>query len=226
MEDAFTGLIVGSEGRREETSGGPAFSPQAESPIGTKGTVRTQLSDLYPPSSAMPDATAQSTPLHLDHELLNAIIDGTSMGVQMTGKAPKAVGATKFYTMPTEISVIVGLVGQSNGSVTLNMTQNCMLHLASALLCEEKTEVDEEAYDAIMEIGNMVAGSIKDILADSEFKLTHISVPSLILGSSYNVYYTRGISNVSVVFELDDIPVSMQNDRFFTATVSLLRQVA
>ncbi len=51
-------------------------------------------------------------------------------------------------------------------------------------------------------------------------------MPSLVLGASYNVFYTRGITSVAVEFELEDIPVTFQNDRFFTACISLMRQLA
>ena len=148
------------------------------------------------------------------------------MGLQMADVQPLAVGAARFYTTASDVSVIVGLVGKSNGSATINMSEACMLHLASKLLCEELKQPGEEAYDAIMEIGNMITGSIKDILANTEFELSHISVPSLILGSSYNVYYTRGISTVSVAFEIEDIPVTHQPDRYFSTTVSLMRQIS
>ena len=57
-------------------------------------------------------------------------------------------------------------------------------------------------------------------------EVTNISVPSLVLGANYNVYYTRGIETVSVEFELEEIPVMFQRDRFFSVTVSLMRQIA
>ena len=101
-----------------------------------------------------------------------------------------------------------------------------MLWLAGKLLFEEQDAVNEETIDAIMEVGNMVAGAIKEELVGTAFEAENISVPSLILGANYNVFYTRGIETVSVEFELEDIPVTFQRDRFFSATVSLLRKIA
>ena len=76
-----------------------------------------------------------------------------------------------------------------------------------------------------MEIGNMIAGCAKDRLNERGCEVQAISVPSLILGASYDVYYARGIRTVSVQFEIDAIPVAYHRDRIFSTTVSLLRRL-
>ncbi len=167
-----------------------------------------------------------TTGLTIDNRLLSCVIEGTQNGLLMAGVSPPPVGASRFYATHRDISVIVGLCGGQNGTMTLNISQNAMLYLAGKLLFEEQTEVTEENFDAICEVGNMVAGCTKEALAEAGFDVTNISVPSLVLGANYSVYYTRGIETVSVEFELEEIPVTFQRDRFFSATVSLLRQVA
>jgi CheY-specific phosphatase CheX len=92
------------------------------------------------------------------------------------------------------------------------------------LLGEDIKEANEDAFDAIMEIGNMVAGSIKDALDGSSYEITAISVPALVLGASYEVYFARGITAVSVDFELTDMPFSWHRDRIMSTSVSLLRR--
>ena len=171
--------------------------------------------------------TTTTSGLILDQSLLDAIIRGTHDGLSMTSLAPPAVGASKIFTATNSIAVIVGLVGRCNGTMTLTMSERAMLLMAGRLMCEEQTEVSEDSFDAIMEVGNMIAGCLKETLSDStEFSITNISVPSLILGASYNVYYTRGVNTASVTFELEEVPYTFQADRFFSTTVSLMRQVA
>lgn len=170
--------------------------------------------------------TETDTSLQIDRELLTAILDGTSMGIQVTGTTPAPVGAARSSSTPGEVSVIVGLVGKSHGSVTVALSERGMLHLAGSLLCEEKTEADEQVYDAIVEVGKRIAGSIRDILSSSELELRHLSAPSLVLGSRHDVHHTRGTTNASVTFELDEIPRAMPADRYLTVTVSLLRPSA
>jgi CheY-specific phosphatase CheX len=143
----------------------------------------------------------------------------------MTGISPPPVGATRFFSATRPISVIVGLAGKNNGSMTLNLSERGIFYLTSRLIGEEQKEVDESSFDAIAEIGNMIAGHVKDLLAGTKYETEHISVPSLVLGANYNVYYTRGMSSVSVEFELTDIPVTYHTDRFLSSTVSLLQRL-
>ena len=176
-------------------------------------------------SSTETDVSIASV-LDIDGTLLEAIVSGTKEGLVMTGLTPPAIGAGKLCQAVQEISIIVGLVGKSNGTLTLNMSERAMLLMASKLLMEEQTEPNEEVYDAIAEVGNMVGGCVKECLTDSTYELRNISVPSVILGMNYNVHYTRGVHTLSVQFELEELAATIQKDRFFSVTVSLLRQVA
>ncbi len=164
--------------------------------------------------------------LAIDNTILDCIVNGTREGLTMTGLEPPPVGASKFFSATRSIAVMVGLVGKSNGTLTLNMSDAGLLHMASKLLMEDQTEICEDNLDAICEIGNMIAGCTKERLAQTQYEVSNISVPSLILGANYNVFYARGIQTVSVEFELKEIPVALHKDRFFSVTVSLLRQIA
>jgi CheY-specific phosphatase CheX len=163
--------------------------------------------------------------LQVDETLLRACVSGTIEGLSMTGIVPPPVGASRLFHAARPISVIVGLVGKNNGTVTLNLSERGMMYMVGKLVGEEPTELDESCFDAISEIGNMVAGRVKDMLVGTSFEMEHISVPSLVLGANYNVYYTRGMSTVSVEFELEGIPVMHHKDRFFSTTISLLQRL-
>jgi CheY-specific phosphatase CheX len=166
------------------------------------------------------------TALKVDQTLLEAVIKGTTVGLQMTGIVPPPVGASCFFDSRRTVSIMVGVVGKNNGSCTLNMSERAMLWLAGKLLFEDQTEVNEESIDAIMEVGNMVAGAIKEELVGTAHEAENISVPSMIWGAAYNVVYTRGMNTVTVEFELEEMPLSMLGDRFFTVTLALMRRVA
>jgi CheY-specific phosphatase CheX len=167
-----------------------------------------------------------ATSLSIDETILDCIVQGTTEGLGMTGIEPPPVGASRFFSANRPISVIIGLVGKCNGTLMLNMSQRGMLPLASKLLMEDQLEVNEDAYDAVCEIGNMIAGCTKECLAQTSHEVPNISVPSLILSANYDIYYARGISTVSVEFELEEISAIYQRDRFFSVSASLLRQIA
>lgn len=166
--------------------------------------------------------TSEEVKLNIDQTLLSTAIQGTIHGLQMTGVEPIPVGASRISRARHGLSVIVGLVGKNSGSMQLNLSEPAMLYLAGQLIDEVQTEVDEENIDAIMEVGNMVGGSIKEFLLDTEYGIDQISLPSMIAGQSYSVMYARGILTASVEFEIAEMPVTSFSDRYFSTTISLL----
>lgn len=165
--------------------------------------------------------------LQVDEALLDAVLHGTGRGLEMTGLQPPAVGASNLFSADRSLAVMVGLVGRDSGTLTLNVSERAMLVLSGKLLGDDdQREINDDNIDAIMEIGNMIAGCSKDRLLEHGYEVHAISVPSLIFGASYDVYYARGIRTVSVQFELPAMPVAFHRDRIFSTTLSLLRRLA
>jgi chemotaxis protein CheX len=162
--------------------------------------------------------------LQVDPILLTAAIEATAKGLEMTGIVPVPVGASVLSSARHGMSVIVGLVGPSSGSVTMNFSEFGMLHLAGQLLGEPQSELNDDVIDAVMEIGNIVAGALKDSLLNTERAVREISLPSLVIGASYSVVFARGITTVSVEFEIPGLSVSRRFDRYFSTTISLMRR--
>ncbi|MCP4601830.1 MAG: chemotaxis protein CheX [Proteobacteria bacterium] len=162
--------------------------------------------------------------LLIDQKLLDCVINSTIEGLEMTEIQPDAIGASKFNTSSREITVIVGLHGQSNGNMVLNMSQHTANFIAGKLLGDELKELDEDSIDAICEIGNMVAGRFKDHLIGTEFEFSTISLPALVFGANYNFYHLKNITTVSVTFEISEVSIVHHADKFFTTTISLLGQ--
>ena len=109
--------------------------------------------------------------LQLHPILLEAVIRGTAEGLSMTGLQPPPVGASRFYTASRPISVMVGMVGKTNGTCAISMSERALLHVAGSLLGEQRNQVDHEVIDAIGEIGNMVAGRVKELLTGTTFEM-------------------------------------------------------
>jgi len=155
--------------------------------------------------------------------LLDRVIQGTHTGLMMTGIQPEAVGASKFPNSGHNLSVIVGLMGDHAGSITLNLSQRAALVFTGAMLAEEKLEFDEETLDAIGEIGNMIAGAVKESLADTDLSFSSISCPTIVMGQSYDFHLASGYTTVGVTFELSEIPVVHMKDRLFSVSISIMK---
>ena len=104
----------------------------------------------------------------------------------------------KRGTVPSyEVSGVIGLSGSVSGCVVINLSREIALQLASAMLGEEFTELDEDCVDAIGEIANMIAGNAK---TDFPVDDTSISVPSVVIGK-HKMNYPSGVPIVSIPCE-------------------------
>ena len=164
--------------------------------------------------------------LTIDETLLSCVIQGTAEGLQMAEVEPEAIGASKFNTVDKEISVIVGLHGESrNGNMALNVSRRTAIFLAGKLMGEEIDELDDDAIDALCEIGNMIAGRFKELLVSTPYEFRTISLPAVIFGANYTMYHTKNIISISVMFEINDIPIIHMGDKFFNVSIALLSHV-
>ncbi len=99
-----------------------------------------------------------------------------------------------------EISSIIGLSGPVGGCVVISISEEIALQLASELLDEEMTEIDEDCTDAIGEIANMIAGNAK---TDFPIDGVTISVPSVVIGK-HKIAYPSGIAIISIPCQVGD----------------------
>jgi chemotaxis protein CheX len=86
------------------------------------------------------------------------------------------------------------LSGTVTGCVVVSLSTQVALELASELLDEEMTEVDDDCTDAIGEITNMITGNAK---TDFPVEGCTISVPSIIKGQ-HTVSFPSGIPVISI----------------------------
>ncbi|MBN2530078.1 MAG: chemotaxis protein CheX [Deltaproteobacteria bacterium] len=161
--------------------------------------------------------------LNIDDVLLDCIITGTNEGLEMAEVELQAIGASKFNTINKEISVIVGLHGETrNGNMALNLSERTAKHLAGKLMGEEIFALDDDAIDALCEIGNMIAGRFKELLMGTAHEFRTISLPAVIFGANYTMYHTKNITSISVMFELTDVHIGHMGDKFFNVSIALL----
>jgi CheY-specific phosphatase CheX len=171
--------------------------------------------------------------LHVDQKLVDAILGGTSAGFMMSGVEPAAVGVSKLAPHSQEIAVLVGLAGKRSGTVTLLMSRRAAVYLASRFLgCEHEESIKEmrdaqvelslireDIFDAISEIGNIIAGTVKEKL--EEYGVNTISCPSIIFGADYNMYHFKGFDTASVEYEIAEIPQYFFMERYIGVAISL-----
>lgn len=100
------------------------------------------------------------------------------------------------------VTAIVGMAGANKGMLAIHIPEPTALVITSSFLMMEVTEVDEDVKDAIGELANMVAGSIKSDLTEKgqEFKL---SIPSVVCGAEYEIDCLTESDGVCMPFTIE-----------------------
>lgn len=98
-----------------------------------------------------------------------------------------------------DVSGIIGITGEVIGCVVVSFPTDIALQLASALLDDTLTQIDDDSTDAIGEIANMVAGDAKKRFPKGN---TTISVPSVVIGR-HRIAFPKGVPIISIPCKTD-----------------------
>ena len=109
-----------------------------------------------------------------------------------------------------EISSIIGITGETSGSVVISMPERLACRIASNMLMEEITVMNRMVEDAIGEIGNIVVGDARRSLMQEGFNLT-ISIPTVVIGAGHRISRPGNIPCIAIPFttEYGDFEVNV-----------------
>ncbi|MDG5813480.1 chemotaxis protein CheX [Chitinispirillales bacterium ANBcel5] len=97
-----------------------------------------------------------------------------------------------------DISGIIGLSGEAQGSICLSFPKIVALKVITALLGVEVKIIGEEVTDGIGELANIVAGNAKKHLTQYDLS---ISLPKVVIGKDHKVASQRGVPTLMVPFK-------------------------
>ncbi|PSH03176.1 MAG: hypothetical protein CXZ00_13485 [Acidobacteria bacterium] len=105
-----------------------------------------------------------------------------------------------------EFTALVGLAGSLCGVISIRCTEQAARVMASKMLGISPEEVDNDGFDALGEIANMIAGNFKAKLSGVGNHCM-LSVPTIIVGSDYTTRSLTGENTIEVVLDFDDKPL-------------------
>ena len=117
--------------------------------------------------------------------------------------------APDFESAEFEITSMVGLAGQVCGMLSIRCSKKAAVLIASKLLGCTATEVNPEVQDAFGEVANMVAGNFKNKVAGMGDGCM-LSVPTVIVGSDYDVHSLADTAGVEGRFLFEDMPIAVK----------------
>ena len=116
----------------------------------------------------------------------------------------KEIYRKKNHVMFGDISGVVGVSGKICGTSSVSLPGPMAIECIGDMMGEgiSKGLADTIVQDGVGEIINMVAGSAKTALANTEYEI-RCTLPTIISGRGHELYHREGTCNVSIVFETD-----------------------
>jgi chemotaxis protein CheX len=85
-----------------------------------------------------------------------------------------------------DITGIVGLTGDTNGSLAVSFSEAAILQVVSNMFGEAFKEINDEVSDAVGEITNMICGDARRILAEKGYQFQG-AIPTVIDGKNHKI---------------------------------------
>jgi chemotaxis protein CheX len=113
--------------------------------------------------------------------------------------------------IPFDFTAMVGMAGQLCGVLSLRSSTQSAALMASKMLGLDIQQADEQMWDAIGEIANMIAGNFKNKLTGMGDRCM-LSVPTVITGSDYSCHSMAdsGALEVGLLFEGAPITIAVE----------------
>ncbi|MEZ5290654.1 MAG: chemotaxis protein CheX [Vicinamibacterales bacterium] len=110
---------------------------------------------------------------------------------------------------PANIVASVAFAGHRKGLVAVYASTSAATRITSGLLGIPAQEVNGEVPDAMGEIANMVAGTFRNRLAQSE-PSSEIAVPTVTIGTDFCTVYSSAASRVRCPFLMEGEALSVE----------------
>ena len=113
------------------------------------------------------------------------------------------------------VSGIVGFAGIYSGTISIHCPLPLALKVTGSMLGIDCDEAGDDLDDAIGEVANMLAGSVKQVLSKGGLDIK-LSIPTIITGEEYTINTLTGTDCVVVPFTIDGtvllVGLNLQND--------------
>lgn len=123
--------------------------------------------------------------MNLQESIVTTTLDVFSGMLFMAATPQEAV--EPGMTHLNSISGIIGFGGRAKGMLAVHTPEAVARTITGGFLGVAVEEINEDVNDAIGELANMLAGSVKHSLAEKSINGIILSVPSVICGDSYTV---------------------------------------
>ena len=104
-----------------------------------------------------------------------------------------------------DVSGIIGITGDTQGSLSITFSAASIKAIVSNMLGEEYEEINDEVKDAVGEITNMISGDARRELFEKGRNL-NAAIPTVVSGPSHTIKHLGNGPCIAIPFETDAGP--------------------
>ncbi len=133
--------------------------------------------------------------MNMKAEFINPFLEATISVLKTMAfldAVPGKAHIKKGISSTGDVSGIVGLTGEAEGSLCITFSKECILFIISQMLGEKQKDINEDVKDAVGELTNMISGDSRRRLGEVGLNFQG-SLPSVVSGPGHEVkHITKG----------------------------------
>lgn len=98
-----------------------------------------------------------------------------------------------------DVSAVIGLTGDKNGTFSISFDRKTAVHLVKQMLGDAVEDIMRDVQDAVGEITNMISGQARVGLVELGLKLQG-STPSVIMGDNHSIAHMTSSFAMAIPF--------------------------
>ena len=141
----------------------------------------------------------------MDVRYINPFLYGTiDVLKKMAFLEPRAgkVYLKKTAAADGDVSGIIGITGDMIGSLAISFGESCICHIIGSMLGESFTEANQEVFDGVGEITNMISGVARTHM-EKEGMQVYAAIPSVVYGKNHSINHILKSPSIVIPFETD-----------------------
>jgi len=101
-----------------------------------------------------------------------------------------------------DVSGIIGITGDMIGSLAISFGESCICHLVGSMLGESYAEANQEVFDGVGEMTNMISGVARTHM-EKEGMQVYAAIPSVIYGKNHTINHILKSPSIVIPFDTD-----------------------
>ena len=141
----------------------------------------------------------------MDVRFINPFLNGTIEVIKKMAFVQPRPG--KVYLKRTtaahgDVSGIIGITGDMIGSLAVSFGESCICHLIGSMVGESYAEANQEVFDGVGEMTNMISGAARTYL-EKEGMQVYAAIPSVVYGKDHTINHILKSPSIVIPFETD-----------------------